>query len=332
MCAMGYRWLASLALAAALLLVGAAPTPAAPPGQLDPPEAERRAQSARFFLYDASAGDSLPAVADAFDADPAGRDEEFALRLAELNGIAPDASLSEGQVLLVPTLVPGDLAYYPAESIAAALGDALPLLLPGLETLAAYNGKLALHRLQLRGPLNGQTPGYRLEFWHTSEPITGARGDETPEVTGPAFVVAAGSLAETSPEDAGAILHVTATGQPSTMVATFDGRDPVDVLVLIRRDRRPTDEGATNVQIPEAPRQAAIADLSQRAGVPATSIEVVSAEAVDWPDACLGVRTPDRMCAQVITPGYRITLRANGKLYEYHTDQGSRAILAAGGG
>ncbi|MHB8377493.1 MAG: hypothetical protein ACYDEB_11130 [Dehalococcoidia bacterium] len=50
---------------------------------------------------------------------------------------------------------------------------------------------------------------------------------------------------------------------------------------------------------------------------------VVAVTPVDWPDACLGVRAPGKVCAQVVTPGYRIIIDAGGKRVEYHTDRAS---------
>lgn len=60
--------------------------------------------------------------------------------------------------------------------------------------------------------------------------------------------------------------------------------------------------------------------LAQQLQINADQIEIVSVENVDWPDACLGVYTADMMCAQVITPGYRVVLAADGQQYEYHTN------------
>lgn len=71
----------------------------------------------------------------------------------------------------------------------------------------------------------------------------------------------------------------------------------------------------------------AIADLAVRLDVSEDLITVVSVEFVEWPDSCLGVSKRDVACAEVITPGYRILLEANGQTYEYHTDGGSRAVL-----
>jgi hypothetical protein len=57
-------------------------------------------------------------------------------------------------------------------------------------------------------------------------------------------------------------------------------------------------------------------------------VSVISVEAVNWPDACLGISKAGEMCAQVITPGYRVLLEAGGKQYEYHTDEtGGRVVL-----
>jgi hypothetical protein len=72
---------------------------------------------------------------------------------------------------------------------------------------------------------------------------------------------------------------------------------------------------------------AAVADLAARLDLKEDAITVKSAERVDWPDACLGISQPDVACAEVITPGYRISLEANGGTSEYHTDGGSRAVL-----
>jgi hypothetical protein len=57
----------------------------------------------------------------------------------------------------------------------------------------------------------------------------------------------------------------------------------------------------------------------------------VSVEEVEWPDGCLGVQRPNVACIQVITPGFRIVLEADGARYEYHTDaDGSVVVLATG--
>lgn len=70
----------------------------------------------------------------------------------------------------------------------------------------------------------------------------------------------------------------------------------------------------------EAAIGAAIQSLAERMAVSATRLAPVRAEAVEWPDACLGVAIPGLFCAQVITPGYRVVLRHDtGSTHEVHT-------------
>lgn len=70
----------------------------------------------------------------------------------------------------------------------------------------------------------------------------------------------------------------------------------------------------------------AVEDLAARLGVPANAVAVVAMRRVEWSDACLGVHFPDQACAQVITSGYWLKLRAQGKDYIYHTDTRDRVI------
>lgn len=69
------------------------------------------------------------------------------------------------------------------------------------------------------------------------------------------------------------------------------------------------------------------ADLAECLNVGANEITVQSVEAVEFPDTSLGVPEPDRMYAQVITPGYIIMLVVNSTVYEYH-GSGDRIVFA----
>jgi len=66
--------------------------------------------------------------------------------------------------------------------------------------------------------------------------------------------------------------------------------------------------------------------LSVQTGIASHDISFVSAEAVDWPDACLGLAASDELCAQVITPGYQVILGTLDRHYEVHTDRSGRNI------
>ncbi len=69
-------------------------------------------------------------------------------------------------------------------------------------------------------------------------------------------------------------------------------------------------------------------DLSNRLTLPLGAIAIVKIEKVTWPDASLGVPDPLALYAQVLTPGYKVVLTAEGQGYEYHTDSLNRVTLA----
>jgi hypothetical protein len=62
------------------------------------------------------------------------------------------------------------------------------------------------------------------------------------------------------------------------------------------------------------------ADLAQRLGLSENEIIEGAVEQAEFPDAALGAPIGDELSAQVITPGWRIHLKANGKTYEYRAN------------
>lgn len=71
----------------------------------------------------------------------------------------------------------------------------------------------------------------------------------------------------------------------------------------------------------------AVEDLAQREAVPASTIEVVSFEAVTWPDTSMGCPHPAMRYQQVPQDGARIVLRLHGELRVYHSGGRRRPFL-----
>jgi hypothetical protein len=80
---------------------------------------------------------------------------------------------------------------------------------------------------------------------------------------------------------------------------------------------------------PTTAQTAAVSTLAKNLGLDPSQIKVVSVKAVEWPDSCLGVATEGIMCSQIVTPGYKIVLEANGKQVEYHTNQDGSSVVPA---
>jgi hypothetical protein len=61
-------------------------------------------------------------------------------------------------------------------------------------------------------------------------------------------------------------------------------------------------------------------------GAPEGQVLVLSAFERDWPNSCLGLAQEGEMCAEVITPGYEITIEAKGQQKIYHTNSDGSII------
>lgn len=72
--------------------------------------------------------------------------------------------------------------------------------------------------------------------------------------------------------------------------------------------------------------EAAIRFVADAEGVAEQDVVVVSYEAAEWPDSCLGLAQPDEMCLQVITPGWRVLLRVGDQDMEARTDADGQVV------
>lgn len=61
-------------------------------------------------------------------------------------------------------------------------------------------------------------------------------------------------------------------------------------------------------------------DLATRLSVNEDEIKEVSVESADFPDMALGAAVEGEMSGQMITPGWRIRLTADGKSFEYRAN------------
>lgn len=109
-------------------------------------------------------------------------------------------------------------------------------------------------------------------------------------------------------------------------VTFYEGRLPESAAQALQpvRDWFGQGQGKRQPVVPSpvsGPEEAARRALAEKLGISTEEVTVVSSEEVDWPDTSLGCPQPGMMYAQVITPGYRIILEAQGQQYEAHTDR-----------
>jgi len=79
----------------------------------------------------------------------------------------------------------------------------------------------------------------------------------------------------------------------------------------------------------EAITASAVTFLADQLGLTPDDIQVISTEAMEFSDACLGLGRADESCAQVITPGYVVKLSASGQEYEARTNENGTVVRVA---
>lgn len=153
----------------------------------------------------------------------------------------------------------------------------------------------------------------------------GALGCPQPGMAYPQVLTEGFRLIFTNPAQTASYDVHTAMG-PAQMVLCQDGK-AADLSVAENSAAAAPPPGETAPVDPAATPavDAAKAALAQEIGVKPEQIAVVSVEPVEWGDSSMGCPQPGRVYLQVITPGYRVVLEAQGQRYEYHTDSGKNA-------
>ncbi len=67
--------------------------------------------------------------------------------------------------------------------------------------------------------------------------------------------------------------------------------------------------------------------LAHLVPAPAGQLRVLTAEAVDWPDASLGCPQPGIVYTQVVTPGWRLAVSDGTTVHDVHADAGAHRVL-----
>ena len=66
--------------------------------------------------------------------------------------------------------------------------------------------------------------------------------------------------------------------------------------------------------------QRALDFFAKKNNTSADQVTLVAYDRMDFPDACLGAPLRGESCAQLITPGYTISITYQNKPYTLHTD------------
>ena len=95
------------------------------------------------------------------------------------------------------------------------------------------------------------------------------------------------------------------------------------VAKMTKTPQIPRPPGSTENQLVVSAKE----DLANRLGIPIEEIELITMEAVTWPDGSLGCPESGVEYIQVQREGARIRLRAEKRIYQYHSGGGRPPFL-----
>jgi hypothetical protein len=106
------------------------------------------------------------------------------------------------------------------------------------------------------------------------------------------------------------------------LVVLYVGKNQETIDLLTKTLGNPLTEHA-EVSPPDPPYAVFAAEqiLSEEIDLPVEEIDYIAYERTEWSDACLGFAEAGEMCAEVLTPGWKIILQAGGQSYEFHADK-----------
>ncbi len=99
----------------------------------------------------------------------------------------------------------------------------------------------------------------------------------------------------------------------------------VIIIVVIFMIKQKTEKSNSFSNLPMANKVVDFAAKELKVGP--KEITIIEIKEAEWPDACLGLVKAGEFCAQVITPGYSVLLRARSIEYRYRTDKEGIVII-----
>lgn len=112
--------------------------------------------------------------------------------------------------------------------------------------------------------------------------------------------------------------HLWSVGR---LIVVYQGTDGGTILLLSGLLGDAQSPSASGGEEPYPPGVvAAVGHLAQTLAVDPATVMVLEYEAAEWPNSCLGLPEREEMCAEVITPGWRVRLQVEGASFVLRTD------------
>lgn len=82
-------------------------------------------------------------------------------------------------------------------------------------------------------------------------------------------------------------------------------------------------------ELPEEVRETVLGAIAADQSLSPASLTIQDARPKSWPDACLGLDNADQVCAQMITPGWEVTVTDGQDVWTYRTDETGEQVRLA---
>ncbi|MEA5594709.1 hypothetical protein [Rivularia sp. UHCC 0363] len=83
---------------------------------------------------------------------------------------------------------------------------------------------------------------------------------------------------------------------------------------------------STNNKLSTAVKSAVLSDASKRVSKSIAELRITQAEKQSWGDSCLGLAQADKLCAQVIVPGWKVVVTDGKNELVYRTDEKGKQV------
>ena len=217
---------------------------------------------------------------------------------------APSASVPTATKIPTVTLAVTSTA---AASPAPAQGGGTSIAPPS-ELVGAAQAQLALYLKASPADLTLQSAN--AQQWPDGALGCPQDGQAYPQVVTPGFLLIFTDAAQS-------VQHAVHTGRSATQMLLCARGQPIDLSV-----KPAAAPAGPDARMGELARAA----LAQELALAEADIAIVTVEENEWSDSSLGCPKPGMNYLQVITPGFKITLEAQGKRYEYHSDTNRRVV------
>ncbi|MEM6401157.1 MAG: hypothetical protein AAF757_13135 [Cyanobacteria bacterium P01_D01_bin.116] len=79
-------------------------------------------------------------------------------------------------------------------------------------------------------------------------------------------------------------------------------------------------------ELPTKVKNAVLSDANKRVSKPVAELQITESEKQSWSDSCLGLSEPGKLCAQVIVPGWKVTVTDGQRELVYRTDNKGKQV------